>query len=579
MTVETPAAAVPAESPEPGIRGSFVQRFMTAGGDNLAASVSGVIAFALAAIDAVEDWVALVFVALTLAVVVFAGLRSERARPGSAFPTGSFVAPRVLVALALGALYVDASDTVDWILVAVLALLLIAEPSYSRVARGAIPYAAHVPGLHIRNAGPFTPKAIFYANTVGLVVAAALLIAFDVPAVALLTVVAIAAVLMAYGLADGVLRVRGRRSAEQRITQLLTTHAPAFAVHWDAEPGTAYQLKMWLPYLDRLGEKYIVIVRNQNSFAEITGLTAQPVLLRKALVDMDAMIVPSLKAAFYVNNGVRNAHFARYTQLTHVQLNHGDSDKAPSYNPVFRMFDKNFVAGQAAIDRFTAQGIQTRDDFFEIVGRPQVEDVQLAAATGRSGEGTRVLYAPTWAGFNADSAYSSLTIGVSIVQALLRRGCTVVYRPHPYTDRSKQLAAASERIKQLLEQDAKSSARAHVWGKKAERDLSVFDCFNAVDAMVADVSSVVPDFLYSEKPFAVCAMQGDVENFEQELPIVRGGYAIASDASNLDEVLDQLLGADPRRGERHALKTYYLGDFAAERYADAFLDAARKVLV
>src|SRR5699024_12219569 len=46
-----------------------------------------------------------------------------------------------------------------------------------------------------------------------------------------------------------------------------------------------------------------------------------------------------------------------YTQLTHVQLNHGESDKGPSFSPVFRSYDKDFVAGQAAIDRFAANGV------------------------------------------------------------------------------------------------------------------------------------------------------------------------------------------------------------------------------
>ena len=97
-----------------------------------------------------------------------------------------------------------------------------------------------------------------------------------------------------------------------------------------------------------------------------------------------------------------------------------------------------------------------------------------------------------------------------------------------------------------------------------------------MDALVSDVSSVVPDFLYSEKPFAVAAMSGSVETFFGEMPVARGGYVIAADASNLDAVLDDLLGADPQRSERHRLKTYYLGDFPPERYADAFLDAARR---
>ena len=41
-------------------------------------------------------------------------------------------------------------------------------------------------------------------------------------------------------------------------------------------------------------------------------------------------------------------------------------------------------------------------------------------------------------------------------------------------------------------------------------------------------------------------------------------------------VLQQLLADDPAWSLRRQLKTYYLGDFPAEGYADGFLAAAQK---
>ena len=309
--------------------------------------------------------------------------------------------------------------------------------------------------------------------------------------------------------------------------------------------------------------------------SRLGGETDQPVLLRRGAREMDAVMVRTLSCVFYVNNALRNVHVVRYAGVRHVQLNHGDSDKATSYNPVFRMFDRNFVAGQAAVDRFSAHGISTAPDFFEIVGRPQVEDVEVA----RPGTPVRtVLYAPTWAGMHADSAYSSLPIGPEIVRGLVARGCVVVYRPHPYTNRNAGLRAASEQVTAILAEDRARSGTEHVFGEQAESTWSIVDCFNAADALVSDVSSVVPDFLYSEKPFAVAAMGASVEAFFAEMPVARGGYVLARDASNLDAVLDDLLDDDPQRGERHRLKTYYLGDFPPETYADAFVQAARREL-
>src|SRR5699024_5981034 len=142
---------------------------------------------------------------------------------------------------------------------------------------------------------------------------------------------------------------------------------------------------------------------------------------------------PSVRGVFYVNNAMRNNHMVRYSQLTHIQLLHGESDKASSASPVLRMYDRDFVAGQAAIDRFAKFGVAMPPGIFRIVGRPQVEDVlPPRAPIGQSGSPT-VLYAPTWRGNQAETDYSSLQRGPEIVQGLLDRGCRVVFRPHPYS--------------------------------------------------------------------------------------------------------------------------------------------------
>src|SRR5699024_3390053 len=109
----------------------------------------------------------------------------------------------------------------------------------------------------------------------------------------------------------------------------------------------------------------------------------------------------------------------------------------------------------------------------------------------------------------------------------------------------------------LLELDQASSEREHIWGETAEDDMSIVDCFNASTAMIADISSVVPDYVYSEKPYVLCAMHVDAEQFSEEVPLSEGGYVLSGDLSDLTEVLDALLGHDPKRDARRSLKTYY----------------------
>lgn len=491
-------------------------------------------------------------------------------------PTGSFLVARVLILIAVQTQVVGTDQLATWIELSLLAAIIAAEGLYSRLDAIAVPYAVNLPGVDVRGERLFPAAVIFYVNCAAVFLFGLLTI-LEVPSLVILAVVVAAVAVTVVGLGDCLLRIRSRQRAERRLHRVLTDFAPKFAVHWDAAPGTGYQIGRWLPYLDRLGERYIVIVRNPRSFPEASTMTNQPILLRRGAITLDPVIVPSLACVFYVNNALRNVHMVRYPGIRHIQLNHGDSDKAPSYNPVSRMFDKNFVAGQAAIDRFASHGVPTAPDFFEIVGRPQVEKVQVAPGP-ISADAPRVLYAPTWAGMHTDSAYSSLPIGPTIVRGLIERGCVVVYRPHPYADKTPALAAASAEIRTIIEADAKQNDRPHVWGVKAEKQWTIVDCFNNADALISDVSSVVPDFLYSEKPFAICAMSGSVEHFFDEMPVAHAGYVISADAGNLDEVYDDLLGPDPQLEVRHKLKTYYLGDFPADTYADAFLNAARQVI-
>jgi hypothetical protein len=241
------------------------------------------------------------------------------------------------------------------------------------------------------------------------------------------------------------------------------------------------------------------------------------------------------------------------------------------------MYDKNFVAGQAAIDRFANNGVVVPREAFEIVGRPQVETVEIEKVPIAARQLKRVLYAPTWYGYLEDSRYSSLPIGDRVVQALVDRGCVVIFRPHPWIRRTPTLVAAARRIDQLLQADAEATGRPHVFGSAAAAG-SILDSFNQVDALISDVSSVIPDFLYSEKPFAITSMVAAVgqEEFLADFPLARAGYVLCGDLANLEAVLDNLLLTDPAAALRREVKTYYLGDFPAENYAEGFLSVARR---
>lgn len=373
---------------------------------------------------------------------------------------------------------------------------------------------------------------------------------------------------------------RGLRSLrlDRQLPQILEEYGAEYAVYFGSNVGISYQLGMWLPYLDRIGRNYIVVTRSLRMMRSAGQLTEAPVINRPTLRSLEDVITSSLGVAFYVNNAGKNTHFIERREMTHVWLNHGDSEKPACYNPVHAIYDYIYTAGQAGVDRYARHGVEIPREKFQIVGRPQVDQIVRAAAPINSVKNKTVLYAPTWKGAYGDSALYSLPFGVQIVRELIRRECTVIFRAHPlnylYDEAVKHLAD----IQEVLAEDLKRAGTEHIWGAAAENVLSTEDCFNASDAMISDVSAVVSDYLQSNKPLSIVSVGRSVEALNNEVPASKAAYVLKEDLSNLNEVLDELLDNDNMRAERDAMRKYYLADFPPENYADAFLDSARQLI-
>jgi hypothetical protein len=419
------------------------------------------------------------------------------------------------------------------------------------------------------------PSRFFHSLLSVAVVGEVAAAAFDSSAAA----IAIAVVVV---LGDGgyvvalVLRSMRRDAAAKRAFAAVTKLEPVFYLHWDAPADGVYQVTMWVPYLTRLGVPFVIIVRSRKQLSALAAQVDVPILLCVTGEEIERSILPSLRAVLFVNTALRNAHFLRFNGLRHIQLNHGDSDKPASASRQFRAYDRNLVAGEAAIERFAHYGVEMPRELVRIVGRPQVDAVRRA--DGRTSANPVVLYAPTWGGYFSDSNLSSLPSGVEMVEDLLQRGCTVVFRPHAFTSRDARLQKQADRIRNLLAEDRAASGRAHVFGAAAETDATVIDCFNMCDAMVADVSSIVSDFLYSEKPFAMASAGTPRDEFLAAYPVSQAAYVVEPDRASFHDAFDRMLGDDPLRPERMRLRRYYLGDFPAEGYSDVFVQALREEL-
>lgn len=125
--------------------------------------------------------------------------------------------------------------------------------------------------------------------------------------------------------------------------------------------------------------------------------------------------------------------------------------------------------------------------------------------------------------------------------------------------------------------DAAYWASAPAWAHRVVTGPlpTLYACFNHADLLVSDVSSVVADFIQSQKPYVVTdpASLGDAA-FREEYPTASAAYLLGVECGELAGILEEVVrpGRDRMARRRRALKTYLLGPDAPDamtRFNDA----------
>ena len=449
-----------------------------------------------------------------------------------------YVGAKLLLLIAAGAAYqARRPDDLIWIWVSVgIGLLgILSEPTVRLLLSKAVPVAVQLPGVPVVPKPP-VPNRRVAEIPLAQAAAAGVLAAIGLPGWVLLVMMGLSLVpmllLIRHAVRSNVICTR----QAALVADALEAYQPVFTVYYGSSVGATYQLGMWLPYLDRLNLRYFVISRVAQNLSEIRRLTSAPIVLPKSAGEVGIlpdMVPSSLKAAFYVQGSSTNLQFQRFRQITHVWLNHGDSDKRANFSAVHATFDKVFVAGQQGAERYAKHGVRISRSQMVVVGRPQIERIKQRETALPPGAPRTVLYAPTWQGGKPTTNYSSLFLGAKIIAALLERPATVIFRPHPFTYRDPRQTRLAREIQALLREDRERTGRQHVWGKQAEKTWDIPDCFNHTDALITDVSSVASDFLATGKPLAMVAIQQSGEAFPEEIPMARVAYVIEKDLSTL----------------------------------------------
>lgn len=404
--------------------------------------------------------------------------------------------------------------------------------------------------------------------------------------------------------------IRARRAPGLRdrylglVAEQVRALAPEVILYFSGSRDSAYQLNMWLPVLAATDRRPLVMLRERVHLSTL-GPTNVPVVCLPDPVDVMNFALPTARVALYVANVGKNIHLLREPRLKHVFIGHGDSDKVASVNPFSKVHDEIWVAGRAARERYRLAQVGVRDDSVVEVGRPQLDAIVTADAAAAAGlaaigpDGARrrpltVLYAPTWEGWTSSTAQTSLvTQGVALVTALLdpRLDVRVVFKPHPLTGTvSPQAAAALRSIERLLLQaggldtatrpgpeptgdPVLAAERAQAWSERFWAALppqrhvvvrsaapTLFDCFNRTDLLVGDISSVVSDFVASEKPYVVTNPDAVPEHeFRAANPSTSGAYLLTPGGPDVAALVALVRGDDPLRTARRAAREHLLG--------------------
>lgn len=328
-------------------------------------------------------------------------------------------------------------------------------------------------------------------------------------------------------------------------------------------PAQAYQLRQWLPVLERVAERQplAVVTRDWDLTEHLRETTTLPVLFVLRLDGLRLLYERiDVKTVIYVNNGWRNFQSLIYQRALHVHVNHGESDKISMVSNQAKAYDHVVVAGRAAVERHRRALIDFDLDRLVVCGRPQLDldvDSALAPAVGRR----TVLYAPTWSGEDDANNYTSLDrYGVAIVRALLERpDVRVVYKPHPrvLTAEDPAIVHAHRDVVRLI-----TAARADGAPHELSLDADVLGLFEDTDLLVTDISSVGLDFLYlrPDAPIVLTDRRTDRARIVAEAPVASAVDIVDGDSvGDVGTLLAANLAHDPHHDARAEVRDYYFG--------------------
>lgn len=327
---------------------------------------------------------------------------------------------------------------------------------------------------------------------------------------------------------------------------------PHVALVWGQELAYS-QLEIWRPYITASKRRIVTLSRALKRDAPPAGLKRTPTYDFKAGFPISAgYAAASLSTLIYITDKNENMGLMRaYPGLVHVCGHHGDSEKHSSFSRLPAGYDFLLVADAHSMMRYIRADIQMAPNRMIPIGNTVIDEVEFTEAQS---EFSRLLFAPTFEGYSDSANFSSLASAHEAITAWQDGQSRIaLMRAHPGT--GKRLPE----YKKIATEFPKPQI-SEVKGKAEQ--------FNWSDFLVADISGVTSEYLFTGKPIVIPVSQSDGWKVDYINDTILKEYAYIWDykAQSLAQFIEAIR-SDPlkqaRLERRHSL---YAG---AKSFADS----------
>jgi CDP-glycerol glycerophosphotransferase (TagB/SpsB family) len=352
-------------------------------------------------------------------------------------------------------------------------------------------------------------------------------------------------------------------------------------IYFPDTPSNQYQLEQWYWAFEQLNKhlKLLILFRKKSTYNLFKDRTINSIYVQ-AFSDLDLIYHrKNLMLCLYVNNNMRNFHSLQYPNLLHIFLNHGESDKASMASNQAKAYDFLFVAGEQAIERYKNNLINFNLRSLIKIGRPNLDEFNLTQIK-KPKEIQKILYAPTWEGGRPEMNYTSLdSFGSNLIKLLLDSNeFQILYKPHPKVGiNNLNVKHTHNTIIEYINQS--NNHQTKYKHKIINANENILNYFNDSDILISDISSVVLDYLLTNKPIFICNCFNNLNELYNISPISKQCYILNnSDISTITKKLNNLSTHDDLFNTRQSTKEKYFYSNEKKTNVNTFIDEIQNLI-